>query len=69
MDVVYLNFSKIFDAVSHNILVDKFRKCGIDEQAVRWTENYLPGRAQRVVISGIGSSWKPVASMFLRDWY
>lgn len=35
VDVAYLNFSKVFDAVSHNILVDQFRKCGIDECAVR----------------------------------
>ena len=25
VDVVYLYFSKVFDTVSHNILVDKFR--------------------------------------------
>ena len=45
-------------------------------------ENCLPGRAQRVVISGTGSSWKPVASsvsqglvlslilfnIFISDW-
>jgi len=29
---------------------------------VRWIENWLNGRAQRVLISGTGSSWRPVAS-------
>ena len=29
-DVVYLDFSKAFGAVSHNILIDKLRKHGID---------------------------------------
>jgi len=29
---------------------------------VRWTENWLNGRAHRVVISGADSSWRPVAS-------
>jgi len=31
VDVVYLDFSKAFGTVSHNILVGKLRKCGLDE--------------------------------------
>uniref|UniRef100_A0A8B9PGQ4 Reverse transcriptase domain-containing protein n=1 Tax=Apteryx owenii TaxID=8824 RepID=A0A8B9PGQ4_APTOW len=62
VDVVSLDFSKAFDTVSHNILMDKLRKCGLDEWTVRWIENWLNGRAQRVVISGAESSWRPVAS-------
>ncbi|GAB0207135.1 mitochondrial enolase superfamily member 1 [Grus japonensis] len=31
VDVVYLDFSKAFDTVSHNILIGKLRKCGLDE--------------------------------------
>jgi len=31
VDVVYLDFRKAFDTVSHNILVGKLRKCGLDE--------------------------------------
>ncbi|GAB0205620.1 mitochondrial enolase superfamily member 1 [Grus japonensis] len=59
VDVVYLNFSKAFDTVSHNILISKLRKCGLDEWTARWTEN---GRAWRVVISSAEPSWRPVAS-------
>ncbi|GAB0181456.1 mitochondrial enolase superfamily member 1 [Grus japonensis] len=62
VDVVYLDFSKAFDTVSHNILVSKLRKHGLDEWTVRWVENWLNSRAQRVVISGAESSWRPVAS-------
>uniref|UniRef100_A0A8B9PU80 Reverse transcriptase domain-containing protein n=1 Tax=Apteryx owenii TaxID=8824 RepID=A0A8B9PU80_APTOW len=62
VDGVYLDFSKAFDTVSHNILIDKLRKCGLDEWTVRWIENWLNGRARRVVISGTESSWRPVAS-------
>jgi len=55
------NFHK-FDTVSHNILISKPGKCGLEEWSVRWIENWLKGRAQRVVISSTGSSWKPVTS-------
>jgi len=61
-DVVYLNFSKAFDAVSHNILLGKLRMCTLDGWSVRWIEDQLNGRAQRVVISNTQSSWRPVTS-------
>ena len=50
VDVVYLDFRKAFDTVSHSILTGKLRKCGIDGQTRRWIENWLMGRAQSVVI-------------------
>jgi len=31
VDVVYLDFSRAFDTVSHDILIGKLRKCGLDE--------------------------------------
>ena len=31
VDVIYLDFIKAFDTVSHNIQIRKLRKCGIDE--------------------------------------
>jgi len=62
VDVVYLDFSKAFDAVFHNILLGKLRNCGLDEWTVRWIENWLNGRTQRVVISSTESSWRPVTS-------
>jgi len=62
VDVVYLDFSKAFDTVSHNILIGKLRKCGLDEWSVRWTKNWLNGRAHRIMISSTESSWRPVTS-------
>ena len=61
-DIVYLNFSTAFDVVSHNILIDKLTKYGLEKSTVRWTENWLNSQAQRVVISGTKSSWRPVTS-------
>ncbi|PKU38769.1 rna-directed dna polymerase from mobile element jockey-like [Limosa lapponica baueri] len=62
VDVVYLDFSKAFDTVSHSILIAKLRKCGLDEWTVTWIENWLKDRAQRVVIRGTEYRWKSVTS-------
>jgi len=62
VDVVYLDFSKAFDTVSHNVLLGKLRKCGLDEWSVKWIENWLNGRTQRIVISSAESGWRPVTS-------
>jgi len=43
MGVVYLDFSKAFDTVPHDILLGKLRKCGLDERSVKWIENWLNG--------------------------
>ena len=43
VNVIYLDFSKAFDTVSHSILIMKMRKCRIDEWTVRWVENWLTG--------------------------
>ncbi|KAK4828839.1 hypothetical protein QYF61_000896 [Mycteria americana] len=55
VDVVYLDFSKAFDTVSHSILLEKLAAHGL-------TGNWLAGRAQRVVVNGVYSSWRPVTS-------
>lgn len=55
VDGVYLDFSKASDTVSRNQLVCKLRMCGIDKWTVMWNENWLIGRARRIVISGTES--------------
>jgi len=62
VDVACLYFNKALDTVSHNTLIGKLRKCGLDKWSVRCIESWLNSRAQRVVISGTESSWRPVTS-------
>ncbi|CAM4643947.1 unnamed protein product [Lepidochelys kempii] len=62
VDVLFLAFSKVFDTVSHSILVSKLKKYGLDECTIRLVESWLDCRAQRVVINGSMSSWQPVSS-------
>ncbi|KAK4823892.1 hypothetical protein QYF61_007957 [Mycteria americana] len=62
VDVVYLDFSKAFDTVSHSILLEKLAAHGLDRCTLCWVKNWLDGRAQRVVVNGVYSSWRPVTS-------
>jgi len=62
VDVVCLDFTKAFNTVSHYVLLGKLRKCGLEEWSVKWIENWLNGKTQRVVISGAESSWRLVTS-------
>ncbi|KAK4829691.1 hypothetical protein QYF61_006066, partial [Mycteria americana] len=62
MDVVYLDISKAFDTGSHSILLEKLAAHGLDGCTLHWVKNWLDGRAQRVVVNGVYSSWRPVTS-------
>jgi len=57
VDVVYLDFSKAFDTVSHNILLQKLAVRGLDRYTLGWIRTWLEGRAQRAVVIGIKSRW------------
>ena len=62
MDAVYLDLRKAFNSVSHNILIDKLAKHGLDKWTMRWTENWLNCRAQGVLISNTKSTWTKFTS-------
>ncbi|GAB0205597.1 hypothetical protein GRJ2_003025300 [Grus japonensis] len=64
--VVYLDFSKAFDSVSHSILLEKLAAHGLDEHTLCWVKNRLDGQAQRVVANGVKSSWWLVTSGVLQ---
>jgi len=62
VNVVFLDFTKGFDAVSHSTLLDELSNCGMSGFTVRWVKSWLKGRAQRVVVNGATSGWRLVTS-------
>ncbi|CAM4435223.1 unnamed protein product [Caretta caretta] len=62
VDMLFLDFSKAFDTVSHSILANKLKKCRLDEWTIRWIESWLDHHAQQVAINVSMSSWEPVSS-------
>jgi len=61
-DIVFLDFAKAFDKVPKKRLLEKLRAHGVRGGALRWIQNWLSGRRQRVVLNGKKSGWKKVRS-------
>ncbi|GAB0196694.1 hypothetical protein GRJ2_002134700 [Grus japonensis] len=62
VDVVYLDFNKAFNTLSHSIFLEKRAVLGLDGHTFCWLRNWLDGWAQRVGVNGVKSSWRLVTS-------
>ena len=62
MDVIYLDFSKAFDVVDHNILIRKIKSLGICGKIGRWIYNFITDRNQSVSVNKHLSRSEPVRS-------
>jgi len=55
--VVYSDFSKAFDSISHSILLEKLTACGLNRCTLLWVKICLDGWAQKMVVNGVKFSW------------
>ena len=49
IDVIFLDFSKAFDSVPHQRLLNKLRYYGINNNFYKWIKAWLTQQSQRVV--------------------
>ena len=61
-DLIYLDFSKAFDSVSHKKLIYKLKLHSISGSLLNWFTDYLNKRLQRVVVNGVASSYLKATS-------
>ena len=61
-DVLVMDFSKAFDKVGHERLLEKITRYGITGHTQRWIRQFLSDRKQTVVLDGEQSSAVPVTS-------
>ena len=53
---LFIDITKAFDTVNHELLLEKMRKCGIRGGLLSWSRSYLTNRTQKVRIGDTCSS-------------
>ncbi|KAJ8020472.1 RNA-directed DNA polymerase from mobile element jockey [Holothuria leucospilota] len=61
-DLIIMDFSKAFDTVPHQRLLNKLKHVGIRNNILNWIEKFLTNRYQRVLIDGTSSDKSKVIS-------
>ena len=57
---VFIDFSRAFDSIDHQILMAKLKLYGLDETALKFMEMYMSSRKQMTIINGISSPLEPI---------
>ena len=53
---IFINLSKAFDTVDHEILISKSEYYGIKGKNLKWLKSYLSERKQSISCSGVGKT-------------
>ena len=56
----FLDLSKAFDTIDHNLLIRKLENYGIRGNSLNWFKYYLKGRIQRVKLNNVSSGWEEI---------
>ena len=60
--ICFLDFSKAFDRIGYNILIDKLIDLHVRRSLIPWIIKFLTNRRQRVKIGRSISNWLPVTA-------
>ena len=66
-DLVYLDFAKAFDLVSHNRLICKLHNYAISGHLLLWIRNFLSQRREQIRVNYTLSNWQNVTSDVPQD--
>ena len=53
---VFVDFSRAFDTIDHNILSEKLKMYGLDEMSQKFMLEYMASRKQTTTVNGFSSS-------------
>ena len=57
---IFMDLSKAFDTLNHNLIIAKLGAYGFDEKALNYMKSYLDNRKQRVRVNSQFSSWQEI---------
>ena len=57
---VFIDFSKAFDTINHEILLKKLFHLGFKQSSINWFQNYLTNRKQRIIANNKFSDLKDI---------
>ena len=63
---IFLDISKTFDRVWHEVLIFKLRSYGIEDSLLYLFKSFLSDRLQRMILSGQASEWRIVLAGVLK---
>lgn len=66
---VYLNFSRVFNTVSHNSVVEKLMKNGLDKWAMKWVEKWLNCQDYMTAAPSPAENQSLMAYLKALSWY
>ena len=61
-DIIFFDFSKAFDKISHKFILSKLHYYGIRNHTLSWIGAFLYNRTQTTVVNGVHSSYVEVIS-------